>query len=260
MRVDLTNRVALITGAAAGIGRSIAIALAANGARVAINDVADGHQTCDEIRANGGEAKFYPADVSDVNAVNSMVAEVESEMGGIRILVNNAGINVGANRLPIHQVDDTDWHRIISVDLHGVFYCSRAVSKKMVERRQGTIINISSVFGIVPARLQCAYAAAKSAVVNFTRSHALEVGSYGLRVNAVAPGSILTEGTKSLFYNPEQKERANSLLSHIPLRTPGEPNDIASAVLYLASDDAKYVTGHVLVVDGGWTAGFSRDW
>jgi NAD(P)-dependent dehydrogenase (short-subunit alcohol dehydrogenase family) len=108
--------------------------------------------------------------------------------------------------------------------------------------------------------LQCAYAAAKAGTINLTRSHALEVGRDGIRVNAIAPGSILTDGTKSLFYNAENREKAESLLSHIPLGRPGDPSDIAAAVLYLASDDAKYVTGNVLVVDGGWTAGFSRDW
>jgi NAD(P)-dependent dehydrogenase (short-subunit alcohol dehydrogenase family) len=249
-----------VTGAAGGIGRSIALALADNGATVAVNDMTNGEPTCEEIRARGGKAAFYPADVSDVNAVNAMVAAVQRDLGPIDILVNNAGVNVGKDRRPTHEFLDSDWHRIIRVDLDGVFYCSRAVSVGMVKRRKGTIINIGSVFGVVPARLQCAFTAAKAGVLNFTRSHALEVGPYGVRVNGIAPGSILTEGTRTLFYNPESKQKAESLLSHIPLGKPGETEDIAAAVLYLASDDAKYVTGHVLVVDGGWTAGFTRDW
>ena len=260
MKVELKGRLALVTGAARGIGRSIALALADNGATVAVNDVTDGEPTCEEIRRRGGKAAFYQADVSDVDAVSAMVVNVERDQGPIDILVNNAGVNVGSDRRPIDEFLDSDWHRIIRVDLDGVFYCSRAVSARMVKRGKGTIINIGSVFGVVPARLQCAYTAAKAGVLNFTRSHALEVGQYGVRVNGIAPGSILTEGTKTLFYNPESKQKAESLLSHIPLGTPGEPEDIAAAVLYLASDDAKYVTGHVLVVDGGWTAGFSRDW
>jgi NAD(P)-dependent dehydrogenase (short-subunit alcohol dehydrogenase family) len=260
MKVELKGRLALVTGAARGIGRSIALALADNGATVAVNDVTNGEPTCEEIRRRGGKAAFYQADVSDVDAVSAMVVNVERDQGPIDILVNNAGVNVGSDRRPIDEFLDSDWHRIIRVDLDGVFYCSRAVSARMVKRGKGTIINIGSVFGVVPARLQCAYTAAKAGVLNFTRSHALEVGQYGVRVNGIAPGSILTEGTKTLFYNPESKQKAESLLSHIPLGTPGEPEDIAAAVLYLASDDAKYVTGHVLVVDGGWTAGFSRDW
>jgi len=260
MKVDLIGRTALVTGAAAGIGRSIALALADNGARIAVNDVQPGERTCEEIRERGGEARFFPADVSDVQAVNAMVAAVEREMGPIEILVNNAGVNIGTNRVPTHEFPDEEWHRIIRVDLDGVFYCSRAVSAAMVKRRKGVIINIGSAFGVVPARLQCAFTAAKAGVLNFTRSHALEVGPYGVRVNGIAPGSILTEGTRTLFYNPESKQKADSLISHIPLGRPGETEDIAAAALYLASDDARYVTGHVLVVDGGWTAGFSRDW
>jgi NAD(P)-dependent dehydrogenase (short-subunit alcohol dehydrogenase family) len=260
MKVDLMGRVALVTGAAAGIGRSIALAFAQNGARIAVNDVKEDEHTCEEIRAQGGEARFFHADVSDVDAVNAMVAAVEREMGPIDVLVNNAGVNIGKNRVPTYEFPDEEWHRIIRVDLDGVFYCARAVSAAMIQRRKGAIINIGSAFGVVPARLQCAFTAAKAGVLNFTKSHALEVGPYGVRVNGIAPGSILTEGTRTLFYNPESKQKADSLISHIPLGRPGEPDDIAAAALYLASDDAKYVTGHVLVVDGGWTAGYSRDW
>lgn len=260
MKVDLLGRTALVTGAATGIGRSIALALADNGARIAVNDVNSGERTCEEIRERGGKATFFQADVSDVEAVNAMVAAVEHDLGPIDILVNNAGVNVGKNRVPTHEFPDAEWHRIIKVDLDGVFYCARAVSAAMIKRRKGVIINIGSAFGVVPARLQCAFTAAKAGVLNFTRSHALEVGQYGVRVNGIAPGSILTEGTREMFYNPEAKQKAESLISHIPLGRPGETDDIAAAALYLASDDAKYVTGHILVVDGGWTAGYSRDW
>ena len=260
MRVDIKDRLALVTGGAGAIGRSIALALAANGATVAVNDLHECGTTCQEIQQKGGKAKFYPADISNSTAVDEMVSEIERDMGPIRILINNAGVNVGKNRVPIHEFPNSDWDWIVRIDLNGTFYCSRAVSARMVERSKGVIVNISSVFGLVPARLQCAYTAAKAGVVNFTRSHALEVGQYGIRVNAIAPGSILTEGTKAIFYSPENKQRADSLISHIPLGRPGETDDIAAAVLYLVSDDARYVTGHVLVVDGGWTAGYSRDW
>jgi NAD(P)-dependent dehydrogenase (short-subunit alcohol dehydrogenase family) len=128
----------------------------------------------------------------------------------------------------------------------------------MVKRGRGVIVNIGSVLGLVPIRLQCAYSAAKAGMLNFTRSHALEVGGYGVRVNGVAPGSILTEGTKDLFY--KDKQLSESLLSHIPLARPGDTNDIANAVLFLVSNEASYITGHVLVVDGGWTSGFAREW
>ena len=260
MKVDIKDRIALVTGGAGAIGRSISLALAENGATVAVNDLHDCGTTCDEIQQNGGKAKFFPADISNSTTVDAMVSKIEQDMGPIQILINNAGVNVGKNRVPIHEFPNSEWDRIVSIDLNGTFYCSRAVSARMVARCQGAIVNISSVFGVVPARLQCAYAAAKAGVANFTRSHALEVGQYGIRVNAIAPGSILTGGTNSLFYSPENKQKADSLVSHIPLGRPGETDDVAAAVLYLVSDDAKYVTGHVLVVDGGWTAGFSRDW
>jgi len=260
VKVTLNGQVALVTGAARGIGRAIALALADNGAVVAVNDREGGEATCDEIGKGGGRASLYPADVSCVEEVDSMVAAIERDLGPIGILVNNAGVNIGTNRCRADEFPDSEWHRIIRVDLDGVFYCSRAASKRMVERRSGAIVNITSVFGLVPARLQCAFTAAKAGVVNFTRSQALELGPYRIRVNAVAPGSILTEGTKALFYNPETKQKADSLLSHVPLGRPGTTEDVATAVLYLASPDAQYVTGHVLVVDGGWTAGFTRDW
>jgi 3-oxoacyl-[acyl-carrier protein] reductase len=259
MKVDLKGRVAVVTGAAGAIGQSTALMLAENGATVAVNDLHDPEATCAAIRQHGGKARGYTADVSNVSSVDSMISAIESDLGPIDIMVNNAGINVGKNRVPIHEFPDADWHKIISVDLDGVFFCSRAVSSRMVGRRKGTIINITSVLGIVPARLQCAFTAAKAGVANFTRSHALEVGKYGIRVNGIAPGSILTEGTRSMFYSPENTQR-DSMLSHIPLGAPGETEDVAAAVLFLAADDAKYITGHILVVDGGWTAGYTRDW
>jgi 3-oxoacyl-[acyl-carrier protein] reductase len=259
MKVDLKGRVAVVTGAAGAIGQSTALMLAENGATVAVNDLHDPEATCAAIRQHGGKARWYTADVSNASAVDSMISAIESDLGPIDIMVNNAGINVGKNRVPIHEFPDADWHKIISVDLDGVFFCSRAVSSRMIGRRKGTIINITSVLGIVPARLQCAFTAAKAGVANFTRSHALEVGKYGIRVNAIAPGSILTEGTRSMFYSPENTQR-DSMLSHIPLGAPGETEDVAAAVLFLAADDAKYITGHILVVDGGWTAGYTRDW
>jgi 3-oxoacyl-[acyl-carrier protein] reductase len=261
MKIDFQRRVALITGAAAGIGRSIALSLAEHGAVVAVNDInSDGEETCREIERRGGKAKFFRNDVGDADSVNAMAREVESDLGEIEILVNNAGVNIGKNRLPVYEFADSEWHRIIRIDLDGVFYCSRVVSAGMVNRRRGVIVNIGSVLGLIPIRLQCAFSAAKAGMLNFTRSHALEVGPFGVRVNGIAPGSILTDGTKALFYNEEARRMSDSLISHIPLGRPGETQDIANAVLYLASDYASYVTGHVLVVDGGWTAGFAREW
>jgi NAD(P)-dependent dehydrogenase (short-subunit alcohol dehydrogenase family) len=264
MKVDLEGRVALITGAHQGIGKAIALALAENGALVAVNDInPDGAQTVREICRRGGQAKFYLADVGDPDAVNHMVATIEQAVGKIDILINNAAVFATGEhkeRLPAHQYSDSDWRRILRVNLDGVFYCSRAVSVGFVQRRRGVIVNIGSIVGLVPLRLQCAYAASKAGMMHLTRCQALEMGQYGVRANAVAPGSTLTEATRLMFYKPAVQSLAESLVNHIPLGKPGEVEDIANAVLYLASDDAKYVTGQVLVVDGGWTAGYMPEW
>ena len=260
MKVDLVGRIALVTGAASGIGRSIALAFAQNGARIAVNDIKPGERTCEEIRELGGQATFFPARRFGRRRRQRHDRQHQARDGTYRCAGEQRRSKRGKEPGSTHVFPDEEWHRIIRVDLDGVFYCSRAVSAAMIKRRKGAIINIGSAFGVVPARLQCAFTAAKAGVLNFTKSHALEVGQYGVRVNGIAPGSILTEGTRTLFYNPESKQKADSLISHIPLGRPGETDDVAAAALYLASDDAKYVTGHVLVVDGGWTAGFARDW
>ncbi len=262
MKVDLSGKVALVTVAGMNIGKAIAIHMAANGAAVVVNDL-EGHggPTVEEIRRSGGTAAFVAADVSRREQVDALVAETERQFGRIDILVNNAGINTpGEQRRNIYEYDDREWRRVMSVDLDGLYYCCRAATPGMVARKSGNVINISSVMGVVPIRLQDAYAAAKAAVINFTRSIALELAPHGIRVNAIAPGSILTDGTRALFYNPEKQQMAESLLSHIPLARPGTPDEIASAALFLASPDSSYMTGAVMVVDGGWTAGFAREW
>jgi NAD(P)-dependent dehydrogenase (short-subunit alcohol dehydrogenase family) len=177
----------------------------------------------------------------------------------IDILINNAGINVTKKeRVDVNRFNDEQWHKVISVNLTGTYYCSKPVIKQMIRQKSGKIINISSVVGITPLRKQCVYAASKSGVINLSKAWALELSDYGITVNAIAPGSILMDGTKEVIY--ENKELAESLLSHIPLKRPGEPSDIANAALFLASDAADYITGTVLTVDGGWTCGYSRDW
>jgi NAD(P)-dependent dehydrogenase (short-subunit alcohol dehydrogenase family) len=260
MKVDISNRVAVVTGAAGLIGRSTALALADGGAIIAVNDLRSPEEISNEIRTRGGVAHPFQADISDPGAVEAMIYQIESEIGAIDILANCATVQSNGGRFPIHEFSDEEWQETFRVDLDSVFYCSRSVSTRMIQRRKGAIVNISSAFGLVPARFQCAHAAAKAGVISFTRSHALEVGPYGIRVNGVAPGLILSEVKRSLFDLPENKQRADSLLSHIPLGVPGDSNDIAAAVLYLVSDSARNVTGQILAVDGGWTAGFCRDW
>jgi len=261
VKVDLENKIALVTGSTRGIGRAIALSFAKNGATIVVNgrDEERGKSVVEEIKALGRESIFVRADVGDQEQVNNLVAQIIEKFGRIDILVNNAGINVGKEgRVPIHEFSEDDWHRTINVDLNGVFYCSKAVAKHMVEQKSGKIINISSIAGIVPLRLQIAFTAAKAGVVNMTRAMALELAPYNIHVNCIAPGSTLVEGTRELFYS--DPSMAEKLLSHIPLRRPAEPEEMTGAALFLASKDSDYVTGNILVVDGGWTCGFARDW
>jgi NAD(P)-dependent dehydrogenase (short-subunit alcohol dehydrogenase family) len=262
MRVDLNGRVALVTGAAAGIGQAIAIAMAQNGASIIAVDISEGApETLDAVTRMGRTNLFLRCDISDFDQVSRTVRDAEHAFGQIDILVNNAGTNSPAElRKRIDEYSVEEWHRIIAIDLDGLFFCSRAVTPGMVQRNSGTIINIASVMGIIPARLQSAFTAAKAGVINFSRSMALELGPLGIRVNAIAPGSVLTRRTRELFYSADKSVVSASLLSHIPLGRPGTPEEIASAALFLASSDAAYITGTVITVDGGWTAGFAREW
>lgn len=264
MKVALEGQVALVTGGAQGIGRAIVDALIENGAQVAIVDIdtAAGTETAEEIRLTGRTCLFVEEDVSNVAQMEVVAKQVAEHFGTIQILVNNAGINTRSDRVPIHQYALADWQRILDIDLTGVFATSRAVIPHMLKNATGRIVNISSIAGLVPLRLQSAYVAAKAGVANLTRSMALELGPRGILVNAVAPGSTLTRGTEALFYgaNGAYTENAASLLSHIPLGRPGKTTEIAAAVLFLVSPDASYINGTILSVDGGWTAGYTRDW
>lgn len=264
MKVALEGHGAIVTGGANGIGKAIVHALIANGAHVAIVDIdaQAGTQTTQEMLNGGGACIFVEADVANPEQMEAAANNIATQLGGIQILVNNAGINTKSERVPIHQYTLDDWHRILEVDLTGVFVVSRAVIPHMLEKTPGRIVNISSIAGLVPLRLQSAFVAAKAGVANLTRSMALELGPQGILVNAVAPGSTLTRGTKALFYGPDgaYTENAESLLSHIPLGRPGNVEEIAAAVLFLVAPEASYVNGAVLTVDGGWTAGYTRDW
>ncbi len=260
MRVELSGKTAVVTGGARGIGRAIAEAFAANGARVFIVDL-DADQAGRTAAAITNATVECVALTGDVSSVEDMEAVAEA-VGAVDILVNNAGINTHGGRVPIHEYSMDDWRRIVQVDLDGVFVASRAFIPAILGRGGGRIVNISSVAGIVPLRLQSAFVAAKAGVINLTKSMALELGPQGILVNAVAPGSTLTDGTKALFYGEDgaYTDKAESLLSHIPLGRPGTVEEIAHAVLFLAAPESSYVNGTVLTVDGGWTAGYMRDW
>jgi NAD(P)-dependent dehydrogenase (short-subunit alcohol dehydrogenase family) len=259
MKCDLTGKVSLVTGAQRGIGQAIADRFAANGSVVYYTDLDE--ESAKSAAARSPNGRGLRLDVTKADDIAAAVERIVSDCGRLDIVVNNAGVNTLANRVPIDQFPRWEWDRILAVDLTGVYEVSQAAAKVMREQKSGRIINIASIAGLVPLRLQCAFIAAKAGVVNLTRGMALELGPHGILVNGIAPGSTLTEGTKQLFYGEGGTFSASvqRMLDHVPLARPGTVDEIAVAALFLADPENSYMNGHVLVVDGGWTAGYMRD-
>ena len=259
MKVELAPRVALVTGAARGIGQAIADTLADNGAKVYYSDV-DAAEVRRSAAAKPGSVAV-DLDVSNEAQIQAVTEQILRDKGRLDILINNAGVNTMRHRVPIDQFPRDEWDRIVQIDLTGLYLVSRIVSAEMRKQKWGRIVNISSIAGLVPLRLQCAFVAAKAGVINLTKAMALELGADGITVNAVAPGSILTEGTKKLFYGEDGmfRQAVQQMLAHVPLGRPGTTAEIAHAVLFLVAPEASYVNGAVLTVDGGWTAGYARE-
>jgi NAD(P)-dependent dehydrogenase (short-subunit alcohol dehydrogenase family) len=259
MKCDLTDRVSLVTGAARGIGQAIADRLAANGSRVVYSDIDEAGAR--EAAARSPGAIGLRLDVTSPAEIAAVVGRVVADLKRLDVLVNNAGVNTLAHRVPIDQFPREEWDRILAVDLTGVYEMSKVAAKVMREQKAGRIINIASIAGLVPLRLQCPFVAAKAGVVNLTKAMALELGPHGILVNGIAPGSTLTEGTRALFYGEGGKfhDRVQRMLDHVPLGRPGTVEEIAVAALFLADPENSYMTGHILTIDGGWTAGYTRD-
>jgi NAD(P)-dependent dehydrogenase (short-subunit alcohol dehydrogenase family) len=259
MKCDLMGKVSLVTGAARGIGQAIADRLAANGSRVIYTDLDLAATQAAASRV--ADARGLRMDVTRSDEINAVIGSVVAEFGRLDILVNNAGVNTLTHRVPIDQFPREEWDRLLSVDLTGVYEVSRVAVRTMRQQGSGRIINIASIVGLVPLRLQCAFVAAKAGVINLTRAMALELGPHGILVNGIAPGSTLTEGTKQLFYGEGGKFRdhVQRMLDHVPLGRPATTDEIAVAALFLADPENSYMNGHVLTVDGGWTAGYARD-
>jgi NAD(P)-dependent dehydrogenase (short-subunit alcohol dehydrogenase family) len=259
MKVDLNGKTALVTGAARGIGRAIADILADNGARVGYTDIlAEGAQQAAAARPDCAGRRL---DVTSREDIEAGVLWMRETFGGLDILINNAGVNTIKHRVTLEQFPQEEWDWIVNTDLTGCYRVTHAFVPLLFERGGGRIVNIASVFGLVPARLQCAFVAAKAGVVNLTKAMALEFAERGVLVNAIAPGSIPIEGPQGLFTgkDPVMKSRMEAMLSHIPLHRFGKTQDIANAALFLVAPENEYMTGSVLTVDGGWTAGYSRD-
>ncbi|MBL4937669.1 3-oxoacyl-[acyl-carrier-protein] reductase [Clostridium sp. YIM B02515] len=242
----LTGKVAVVTGAGRGIGRAIALKLSKLGASVVINyrsSIKEAQELIDEIKSNGGNAEAVQGDVSSLEDAEKVIKFAVEKFGRLDILVNNAGITKDTLLL---RMKEEDFDKVLEVNLKGVFNCTKHASAIMLKQKSGRIINISSVIGLIGNAGQANYAAAKAGIIGFTKSIAKELGGRGITVNAIAPGFISTDMTEVLSDKVKEK-----LLENVPLRKLGSPEDVANLAGFLASDNASYITGQVINVDGG---------
>ena len=250
MRLD--DKIVLVSGAGSGIGKAVAIAAAEVGAHCVISEIpdrlADLEPVCAEIRKLGREALPLPLQLPDLGSIDQLVTGAVEKMGRIDVLVNNAGVNIPKDAL---DVTEADWDFVLDVNLKGLFFLSQRVARTMVDTGGGKIVNMASQNGVIGYYRRAAYCSSKAGVVNLTRVLALEWAPHKINVNAVGPTFILTPLTQSTFDDPEMRE---DLLNRIPLGRVGKPEDVVGAVVFLSSAAADLVTGHTLLVDGGWTA------
>ena len=248
MYEDLKGKVAIVTGARRGIGKGIALRLAKDGAKVVVTDISkeDCEEVVREIEGLGGEGLALKLDVADEENVKEVMKTVKGKFGRIDILINNAGVFEQAE---LDKMDTERIDRILSINLKGVILCTKYVIPEMKNQKYGKIVSTASIAGFVGFALSSIYCATKGAIVNMTRELALDLGKYKINVNAVAPGVIETDMTKDML--ADEKTKAG-LLAGVPYGRVGQPEDIANAVAFLASDESEYITGHTVVVDGGW--------
>ncbi len=246
----LENKVAIVTGGARGIGKAISVRFAAEGAQVVIAQRSSSgvEETLGQITQVGGTAQFIPTDVRVEQQVDKLIQGTRQHFGAVDVLVNNAAIP--GTYVPFLELPLASWQEMIDVDLTGVFLCSQAAARVMAEQKGGSIINMSSIDGIVAEAYAAHYNAAKGGVNMLTRSMAVDLAPHNIRVNAIAPGPILTEKARDSF----SQERWQSAWARIPLKRPGRPEEVAAVAVFLASDDSSFVHGHVLTVDGGYLA------
>jgi NAD(P)-dependent dehydrogenase (short-subunit alcohol dehydrogenase family) len=260
--MSLSGKTAVVTGGALGIGQQIARTFVDHGASVAIVDSleTEGEAAAREL---GSAAFFHRCDITDPDAVCAMMEAAGERLGRIDVLVNGAAYSPSRveERVTVEAYPDDVFFRAIEVDVMGTFYCAKYAAQRMIRQGSGSIITIASVAGVVALRKQIGHVVGKAGIIRMTEALALELGPRGIRVNSISPGSMITEATMKLFYGEGAvfPESGAALLSFIPSGRPGVPLDVAHAALFLASDFSSYVNGHNLVVDGGWTCGFARD-
>jgi 2-deoxy-D-gluconate 3-dehydrogenase len=247
---DLTGKVALVTGAGRGMGAHIAEALAMYGADVIVCSRTESElvKVAGKIESRGQKAMVYPIDLTRTETIQKMVADCEAEMGAIDVLVNNAGINIPQWA---EEVTEEAWDKVIAINLKAQFFCAQAVGRKMIERKEGKIIMVSSQAGSVGLIKRAAYCSSKGAINQLTRTLAIEWAKHNIKVNAIAPTFVEGPFTEPMF---KDKEFKDYVLGNIPLGRIGQPEDVTGAVVYLASNAANLVTGSILAIDGGWTA------
>ncbi|WP_406677110.1 SDR family NAD(P)-dependent oxidoreductase [Moorella sp. ACPs] len=249
--LDVKDKVALVTGSTKGIGYGIALALAENGADLIITSrhQEDCEKVAETIRGMGRRALAKASDVTDAASIKALVEAAIKEYGRIDVLVNNAGTAITKRA---EDLEEADWNRVINVDLKGVFLCSIEVGKQMIAQKKGKIINVASILGLVGERMVLPYCVAKGGVIQMTRALALEWARYNIQVNAICPGYVLTPMNEADIKGNEKIY--NNIIKKTPLRRLGEIEDMVGAVIYLASEASNYMTGQIMVVDGGWTA------
>jgi len=246
--MKVKNKIAIVTGSGRGIGKSTVLELAKEGAKVVVSDIdiKECQNVCDEIKKIGSDAIAVKCDISKKSDVDAMIKKTMQKFQKIDILINNAGVVL---MKPFVEMTEKDWDFVLDINLKGVFLCTNAVVKQMIKQKSGKIISVASIAGEVGFMNTSAYCASKAGIINLTRELALELSPHNINVNAIAPGVIATKMTEDMLKDKKTKE---VLLASTPLGRVGQPEEIGKAVVFLASDDSNFITGHTLVVDGGW--------